>query len=355
MNLTFNDVLAKRGAFTLGPMNHRIDTEGAEIVVVVGPNGAGKTTLLNSIAGLVELERGRIILEGEEISSLPPQKRRVGYVSQEPYLFPNLTVEENVRYGARDSSYAKGLMAELGIRDLPNRMPATLSGGQQQRASIARALATKPNLLLLDEPFSHLDRSIQEELRTLVKQVVHRDQVNSIYVTHSVEEAYSVADRLLFIDNGKLVETVFPTSAEGNGNSRPRTKKFAELLGYRNFISGQVVETHDRIIDLRVGKLVLEGIGEGRVGSSATLAIRPEDIAIFTQKPSASSQRNFIPVKVSGFVSKGGLIEVRAENIESEISIVAMLTVSSLNDLRIDRGDEVYAVFKATAAHIVTE
>ncbi len=352
-------------------MSHHIETEGAQVVVVVGPNGAGKTTLLEAIAGLAELQQGRIELNGVEISALPPQNRKIGYVSQEPYLFPNISVEGNVLYGATDASFAKNLMSDLGILNLSDRKsPATLSGGQQQRVSIARALATKPKLLLFDEPFSHLDRLVQEEMRALVKQLVHRDQVSAIYVTHSVEEAYSVADRLLFIDNGKLVETVFTSPSAGagaaGGNSRPRTKKFAELLGYRNFISGAIVKSHAGIVDLKVGGIILEGmIGEdpaqqplspsSSLSSTATLAIRPEDIAIFTQKPSfASSPRNVIPVKVSRLVSKGGLTEVHAEDDGSKISIVAMITTSSLKDLGINKDDRVFAVFKATAAHIVT-
>lgn len=320
--------------------------------MVLGPNGAGKTTLLEAIAGLADLDGGRITLDNEAISSLPPQKRGVGYVPQQAYLFPNMTVRGNVFYGARDPGHAKMVMETLGISHLVDRKPDTLSGGEQQRVSIARALATKPRILLLDEPFSHLDVEIQEELRKTLKATVSDTQTSAVYVTHSTEETDYLADTVLFLDQGRLIESI-TTPLDTVTGWRPGTRRLARLLGYRNFIRGKVVASEGRLVRVSTGSLYLEALGEGRIGAEVTVAIRPEDIAIYTTAPPASSQRNAIPVRVSALTSRGGLTELQLHHESSGITLASIITDGSLASLQVGRGSLVHAVFKATAAHAV--
>jgi molybdate/tungstate transport system ATP-binding protein len=359
LTLIFEGFTVRRESFTLGPLNQTFQTGGSGVIGVIGPNGAGKTTLLHALAGFVPVSGGTAVLDDVELTSLPPQRRRIGYVSQEPYLFPNLTVEENVLYGTKDVQLAAALMAQLNIGPLADRLPPTLSGGEQQRVSLARALASGPRLMLFDEPFSHLDRSVQDMLRKMVKGLLLNGKTSALYVTHSVEEAYSMADQLVFMDKGQLVESVFPSvggrSNQAIGAEKPRSRKFAELLGYRNFILGRVTSSHDGIIDLKVGEITIEGIGEEEVGHDATMTIRPEDIAITTRRPFSSSQRNLVHGRVVGFVPRGPVTEIEIENADSKVSLVALLTTASTSELGVKQGDEVYAVFKATAAHTVSE
>ncbi|WP_240377494.1 ATP-binding cassette domain-containing protein [Bacillus piscicola] len=184
-------------------------TTDAEIIVLFGPSGSGKTTVLDCIAGLVKPDNGFIRLQertlfAEKISQ-PIQKRNIGYLFQDYALFPHKTVWKNIAYGMKDSNLARGLMQELRIEHLRDHYPAQISGGEKQRVALARALATAPNLLLLDEPFSALDDSTREKSHAELLRLQKDWKIPVILVTHSREEAEKLGDRILFVEDGKLV------------------------------------------------------------------------------------------------------------------------------------------------------
>ncbi|MDG6905109.1 MAG: ABC transporter ATP-binding protein [Nitrososphaerota archaeon] len=362
MKLIFENVLARNGDFVLGPLDTSVITEKPQVVMILGANGAGKSTLLKVIAGFTDIEKGRITLDDTEVSSLPPQRRRVGLVSQEPYLFPTMSVEGNILFGARDKSIATSLIDTLGLQELIKRKPSELSGGEAQRVSIARALAMEPRILLMDEPFSHLDRSVQVQLRNIVKQIVETNGTDVMYVTHSVEEAYSLGSLLLFMDKGRLAESLSATGRLSDRDrsslerTRPKTRKFAELLGYRNFISGKVVSGGDGVVDVKAGSRIFQGLGDEIPGKEVSLAVRPEDIVLSTVKPASSSHRNAIHARIAKLEIMGPVAEVLLQvDGQEELLLISLVTTNSVTELGLKVGQDIYALFKATACHIVLD
>ncbi len=234
------DCVVRRAGFAL----QAAFQAGMENVAVVGPSGAGKTTLLRAVAGLLRPEAGIIRLNGRVLFDarrgvhLPPQARRVGYVPQQYALFPHLTVWENVAYGlhrlprAERAARVRDLLALMRLEDLADRKPAALSGGQQQRVALARALAPQPAILLMDEPLAALDRTLRRALAAELRTLSRRFGIPLLFVTHDIQEAYSLADRLVILDGGRVVqaadrETVF---------RQPATPAVARALGMSNLI-----------------------------------------------------------------------------------------------------------------------
>lgn len=181
-----------------------------EIVVLFGPSGSGKTTLLNCIAGLIHPDTGKISLNGLDFFSnnnkpLPVQKRNIGYLFQDYALFPHMTVEKNISYGMKDTSLVEKLIDVVGIRSLLDSYPRQISGGEKQRVALVRALAMKPDSLLLDEPFSSLDEKTRVECQNELIRLHNTWNIPIIMVTHNDEEAKKVGNRILKIEKGKLV------------------------------------------------------------------------------------------------------------------------------------------------------
>ncbi|HJV46239.1 MAG TPA: ATP-binding cassette domain-containing protein [Bacillota bacterium] len=187
-----------------------------EIIVLFGPSGSGKTTILNTIAGLSHPDHGSIILNntsfyGDHIKPLPVQKRRIGYLFQDYALFQHMTVEKNIMYGVNkeeknDTDIVNSIVESLGVGHLLSKYPTQISGGEKQRVALARALATKPKLLLLDEPFSALDNKTRLQCHDQLFMLHRYWQIPIILVTHNLEEAEKLGDRILFIEKGKIIK-----------------------------------------------------------------------------------------------------------------------------------------------------
>src|SRR3990170_7857615 len=189
-----------------------------QTTVIFGPSGSGKTLTLRAVAGIVLPDRGRITLHGaalfdrDEKVNLPPQRRRVGYVPQSYALFPHLTVAENIAYGVRDAgrrdtaALVREMMRLTEIDGLGERRPRELSGGQQQRVALARALASRPQILLLDEPFSSLDRALRDELRREFRELHRKWGVSTLLVTHDLSDAFYLGERIVVFDGGRVLQ-----------------------------------------------------------------------------------------------------------------------------------------------------
>ena len=209
--LELKDVSKTWREFSLKKISFKVEEGG--YFVILGHSGAGKTLLLETIAGIYKPESGKIFLKGRDITYLPPEKRRIGYIPQNFALFPHLTVYDNIAYGLkilkRDQDEVRRKVEELseilGIEGLLQRRPKTLSGGEQQRVAIARALAIEPEVLLLDEPFSNLDVLIKERLIEEIKN--WRDEIGftALHVTHDLNEAVMLADKVCLIVNGEVI------------------------------------------------------------------------------------------------------------------------------------------------------
>ena len=217
-----------------------------ELLTILGPSGCGKSTLLNLIAGVVEPDGGVIEHDGKLLfseypeSNLPVYKRKIGYIQQKSNLFPHLTVMQNIAYGVKgrvDKSAIKNVMNILGIAFLADKRPGEISGGQQQRVSLARALMIEPRILLLDEPFSALDNLRRLRLREALLDIKSQFRIPMIFVTHDLEEAYELGDRVAVMNKGLFLQI-------GSGDEvfrQPFTTQVARFVGMKNIISGKVV------------------------------------------------------------------------------------------------------------------
>ncbi len=213
-----------------------------ETLALLGPSGCGKSTLLRLVAGLEPPDAGRIVLDGEDITSLPPQRRRFGMVFQDYALFPHLNVERNVAFGLVELRWSqddqRARVAELldlvGLSGLQDRRVQQLSGGQQQRVALARALAPRPEVLLLDEPLSNLDQSLRESLKEELRNLLARLPVRAIYVTHDQSEAFAIAGRVAIMRDGRIAQV----GTREEVLERPRSAWSARFLGHRNLYDG---------------------------------------------------------------------------------------------------------------------
>lgn len=230
-------------------LNFSLDYD--QTLAILGPSGSGKSMTLRMIAGLVKPEKGsikleeRILLDTTRRINAPPQKRRIGYVFQQYALFPHLTVAANIAYGISSTQSqetrlkkVEQLLTEIHLNEHANRYPSQLSGGQQQRVALARALAAEPDLLLLDEPFSALDEELRSELEALVLRFREVHRVPYILVTHNLEEAYRLCDKLIIIDQGQILQQ----GDKENMLYSPHTPEVARKLGTKNLWQAQIIE-----------------------------------------------------------------------------------------------------------------
>ena len=257
--------------------------ERGELIIFLGPSGCGKTTLLRIVAGLESQDAGSIVQDGRDISRLPAMKRDYGIVFQSYALFPNLTIFDNVAYGlvnrrrGRDEIHRRvaELLKLVGLGDAGAKYPGQLSGGQQQRIALARALATSPGLLLLDEPLSALDALERLRLRGEIRALQQRLGVTTIMVTHDQEEALSMADRVVVMNQGVIEQIGTPQEIY----RQPASAFVADFVGKVNVLSA-VAEAGGRF---RVGSLLLDGASDcAQVspGAKVKLYLRPEDVVI---------------------------------------------------------------------------
>lgn len=260
--------------------NVDLEIKDGEFFVLLGSSGSGKTTILNVIAGLVAPEKGRVLLHGRDVTDVPTQKRRVGFVFQNYALFQYMNVAENIEFGLqvrkvpRSQRQAKRdeLLELVGLVGMGGRMPSQLSGGQQQRVALARALAVEPEVLLFDEPLGALDAKIRVELRRSLKRIQQKSGVAAILVTHDQEEAFDLGDRIGVMNYGRLIEVGTPQELYEN----PKTEYVASFLGSANLLLGQIDGREIRIGDqlFPIPETTLDLASSDR----AQVLFRPEDV-----------------------------------------------------------------------------
>lgn len=262
--------------------NVSLTVEDGEFFVLLGSSGSGKTTILSMIAGLTPIEEGRVLLRGRDVTHLPPQERRVGFVFQNYALFQHMSVADNIEFGLRVRKVAAAgrrrrrdeLLELVGLAGLGSRMPRQLSGGQQQRVALARALAHRPDVLLLDEPLGALDAKIRTELRRTLLAIQRELSIATILVTHDQEEAFELADRLGVMSFGRLLEVGDPHKLY----QEPQTEFVATFLGTANLLVG-----HAAAGGIQVGPLhfPLNGLATApEPGQRIQALFRPEDVVV---------------------------------------------------------------------------
>ncbi|MGB9776656.1 MAG: ABC transporter ATP-binding protein [Anaerolineae bacterium] len=254
-----------------------------ETVCLLGPSGSGKSTLLRIVAGLEEPDAGRILWMGEDITHLPPHRRRMGMVFQDYALFPHLTVAENVAFGLRMQGWSpqdqkkrvREVLELVRLTGFENRRVTDLSGGEQQRVALARALAPRPHVLMLDEPLGALDRALREELLEELRGILRTSDVAAIYVTHDQEEAAAIADRILILHEGKIVREGTPSEVWND----PGSLWTARFLGVGNILFGECRPgSGSPVLRTALGELPLSCPHCHEAGTSIAALLRPSAV-----------------------------------------------------------------------------
>jgi putative spermidine/putrescine transport system ATP-binding protein len=276
-----------------------------ELIALLGPSGCGKTTMLQIIAGFLRPSRGEVRFDGARVEHIPANRRRIGMVFQNYALFPHLTVFENVAYGLRarktpGTEIAAKVERMLGLAQMApfaRRLPAELSGGQQQRVALARALAIDPGLVLLDEPFSALDKNLRLDMQIEIKSLLKTFGVTSIIVTHDQEEALSMADRIVVLNKGRIEQIDSPDALY----DRPASLFISSFIGHTNLLHGIVTEA-DRVLLDAGPEIDLGRSAQRRRGTPVMIAVRPENIAL-----GAAERPGAIPVTIRATVPLGAV------------------------------------------------
>ncbi len=260
-----------------------------EFFGLLGPSGSGKTTLLRVIAGFVTLDRGQVLIDGQDVGGVAVHARNIGMMFQNYALFPHMSVAENVAFGLEVrgrpreevAQRVKEALAMVRLGGLEQRKPKQLSGGQQQRVALARALVTRPKVLLLDEPLGALDKHLRQEMQVELRRIQRQVGITTIFVTHDQEEALTLSDRIAIFDSGRIIQEGAPMAVY----ERPVTKFAAGFLGEANFLQGRVTAVDAgglARIALDIGGEASCRLTGGQVGQTVLLALRPEKITLAT-------------------------------------------------------------------------
>jgi len=265
-----------------------LSVERGEFISLLGPSGCGKTTTLQAIAGLIPVTRGRMLLDGRDITNLPVNRRGLGIVFQSYALFPHMTVAENVSFGLemrqvpkseRDTRIAQ-MLKLVHLDALALRYPRELSGGQRQRVAIARALVIAPPVLLLDEPLSNLDAKLREEMQFELRRIQRKVGTTTIMVTHDQAEALSISDRVVVMEAGRATQVDAPYRLY----EHPKTEFISGFVGKTNLLPGRVVRSSTgAFVTLEMGQRLAVDAGDFADGASVTVCLRPEKL-FFTEE-----------------------------------------------------------------------
>jgi len=327
-----------------------LKVEDGDYLIIVGPTGAGKTILLETIAGFHLPSKGKILLHGKDITHLPPQKRGISMVYQDYMLFPHMTVRENIAYPLKVRGEklegVEEIARKLEIEHLLDRYPNTLSGGERQRVAIARAVITKPQLLLLDEPFSALDPGMRNSARKLVRDFIGEMEIDTIHVTHDFSDAWVLGNKLAVMRDGKIVRvgTVEDVFAD------PQDDFVAQFLGSTNILKGIVRERVGDLIAVEVDGHRIYTVDDAPIGKEVLVSVRPESIVI-SKELIRTSQRNEIDFEIEDISQEGHIVWLYLRS--GELRMKAMLTPNAVESLGIRKGEHVYGSFKAAATKIV--
>jgi len=324
--------------------------EGGEFLSLLGPSGCGKTTALRIVAGFERPNSGRVVVEGRDLTNVPPNRRDMGMVFQAYSLFPNMSAQQNVEFGLRvrgkSRSDRRKRVAELlelvGLSGAAGRYSHQLSGGMQQRVALARALAIEPRVLLLDEPLSALDALVRVQLREEIRRVQTQLGITTLYVTHDQEEALSISDRVAVLSHGQIEQLGTPADIYNT----PDTPFVAEFIGTMNRLEATVAE--EAMVDYRGTRLAVDAVRGRRSGERILVLIRPETLQL---EPAADAAADGALVgEVVGHVFLGAITRLKVFAGEQELS--ADLPSSRAGALPV--GSRVSARFPADSARVLT-
>lgn len=330
---------------------------GGRVTGLFGPSGSGKTALVEVIAGLRRPTAGRVTMGDLVLDDaargvhLPPDRRRIGYVPQDGALFPHLSVEQNIRYGARDLDHAaiNRLCDLLGIESLRSRGLAGLSGGERQRIAIGRALVTSPRLLLLDEPLAALDAARKETILPYLRRLRDELDVPIVYVSHAVPEIVALCDELAVIEAGRILQH----GATDEVLRRPVNADVARLVGVETVLPARVEGLADDLVHLALGAAGLTALAPELTSATrdVLVSIRAEDVILLGDAAELStSARNRLRATVRSLTPAGATVRVE---LDCGFPLVALLTRQAVEELALAPGRVVHALIKAPNVHVI--
>ncbi|WP_428548940.1 putative 2-aminoethylphosphonate ABC transporter ATP-binding protein [Profundibacter sp.] len=332
-----------------------LDINDGELVCFLGPSGCGKTTLLRAIAGLDLQTRGTVIQDDKDVSNLPPSMRDFGIVFQSYALFPNLTIKKNIAFGLENTGRSKAeidarvaeLLELVGLPEQGSKYPAQLSGGQQQRIALARAIATNPGLLLLDEPLSALDAKVRVYLRHEIKDLQRKLGVTTVMVTHDQEEALALADRIVVMDQGTIEQVGTPTEIY----REPASLFVADFIGEMN----QITATAASQESVSIGGRNLSSRSHSFTKDTPVIAaIRPEDI-IPHDKDTLTDTTNTLTVRMGEMEFLGAFWRCRLQHeILGKQELIADFSINAVRRLELAEGRDIPIELPASRLMVFT-
>ena len=333
------------------------------ITAIYGPSGSGKTTLLGCVAGLTTPDEGTIDLLGARVfdagqrKNVPPEKRRLGYVFQEPALFPHKSVLGNISYGydltpAEERKTDPPQLLDLfSLSELVDRDVSTLSGGERQRVALARALATSPRMLLLDEPMAALDVRLRGVLIRYLKRIWNELNTPIVLVSHSISEVFALAEEVLVLVGGRVLAQVPPTSALFH----PDVGAIADYGTFENLLEAEVVERSDEegLVRLKVGNVLLSAFSSSaREGETVTISLRAGDVILALEVPSKLSAQNAVAADIENVATLDGRVLVY---LDIGVRLVVEITAAARRDLALEAGQRIFFIAKSSSIIVMAD
>jgi molybdate transport system ATP-binding protein len=333
------------------------------ITILFGASGAGKSTLLDSVAGLTRPEEGRIEAGGDVLFDsaagihVPVPKRRIAYVFQTLALFPHLNSEENVAYGLKDMGReesrdrAETILKAFRVEKLRRKKPHEISGGEKQRIALARSLVTEPSVLLLDEPLTGLDAALKAAIVDDLRAWNAAKGIPILYVTHSREEVDALGERVITLDNGRVVSSGAPMEVL----NAPRRKRLAQAAGFENLLRATVLDLRedDGVMRVRLSESACEievPLGYATPGSGVQVAVRAGDILLATERPQGLSARNVLDGRIVSLEQRGTMVIAR---VDCGATFVVHITPGAVRALELTAEHRVWLVLKTHSCHLV--
>jgi ABC-type Fe3+/spermidine/putrescine transport system ATPase subunit len=341
-----------------------LEVQKKEVIALLGPNGSGKTTLLNMIAGLIQPDKGNIYInntmiygtEGTKKINLKPSERKIGYVLQAIALFPHMKIQDNIAYGLKTLHLPKSeiktktnkLLEFVNLTEHASAYPNQLSGGQKQLAALARSLATEPQILLLDEPASTIDPQLKEAFQSELKKHLQTIETTTLYVTHNLNEATRMADKIAVIGNRHIEQIGNKTEIF----DKTQSTFIAKFLGYNIFKGKAIKNQNGHLLIETNGTSLLSDSNPELIGKNVVITIKPEDITLSTEKTTNPNTNNNIPGTITEIIQMHSTTQI---TIDADFPIKIKTTATTIKNLNITIGDKIYATFNPSDVNVFSE
>jgi putrescine transport system ATP-binding protein len=353
------DAVSKRFGGAIAVDGVSLDIYPGEFFALLGPSGCGKTTLLRMLAGFETPDSGRVLLDGKDLTRVPPYRRPVNMMFQSYALFPHLTVAGNIGFGLKQDGLPKNqinariaeMLVLLRLEGMALRKPHQLSGGQRQRVALARALVKQPRVLLLDEPLAALDKKLRGETQFELMRLKERLGLTFVIVTHDQEEAMTVANRIGVMNQGRLIQVATPSEIYEQPNSR----WVADFIGDVNLIEGRVVETAPAVTTIAsaFGTLRAAATSAAKPGDSVAVALRPEKIRIGREVPPAMANAVEGEIATIGYLGDFSVYKVKLA--DGFVLEAAAANVTRVVERPVSIGDRVWLSWASDAGVVLTQ